>query len=98
MSRTLARVACSKCQRRNDPWRKFCSACGGALVGACQACGAVNEPSDKFCGGCARSLAKTAAPIAGKAKPPPPIPKAAPQTIQIAVLDDAVLAEHEHKP
>jgi RNA polymerase subunit RPABC4/transcription elongation factor Spt4 len=82
----MKRIACSKCARRNDPWRTFCGACGGSLLGACAACGAVNQAGDKFCGGCAKSLAKTAKP-----KPPPPIPKPATHTIPITLFDEIEL-------
>ena len=89
MSRTMKRVACSKCRRPNDPWRSFCGACGGALAGACKTCGAVNQPADKFCGGCAKSLTVV------KSRPPPVVPKAVTHTIPIAIYDEAILSAIE---
>lgn len=55
-------VPCTKCHRKNAPWRSFCGACGSTLAGACATCNAVNEPGDRFCGGCAHPLAKKAGP------------------------------------
>ena len=94
MSRTIQRVACSKCRRPNDPWRTFCGACGSELVGTCKICNAVNLASDKFCGGCARSLL-AAPPPRIRVLPPPPIPKAVTHTIQIVRFDDSIVAEVE---
>jgi hypothetical protein len=39
------------CGRDNDPWRRFCGACGAAIALAC-ACGFGNKVDDRFCGGC----------------------------------------------
>jgi Double zinc ribbon len=55
-------VPCSKCHRKNAPWRSFCGACGSALAGACATCNTVNAATDRYCGGCAHPLAKKAGP------------------------------------
>lgn len=49
-------VRCS-CTRINDPWRRFCGACGSALAPACR-CGFVNAKHDRFCGGCGSAMMK----------------------------------------
>ena len=97
MSGTIDRVACTKCRHKCDPWRSFCGECGSALEGACGACGAVNRPGDRFCGGCAKLLVAPQALVVAtmKALPPPPIPKTAPHTIPIVILDDAIVSETE---
>jgi class 3 adenylate cyclase/tetratricopeptide (TPR) repeat protein len=45
-------MTCSSCGTENRGGRKFCSACGAALVNACPRCGAANDPGDRFCGNC----------------------------------------------
>jgi hypothetical protein len=61
-------IVCHSCNHSNDPWRKHCGGCGGALPGSCRSCGAVNRPDDRFCGGCAHPLRATR-PVAAQ-KPP----------------------------
>jgi predicted ATPase/class 3 adenylate cyclase len=56
------RTNCSSCGRANRPGRKFCAACGAALLRACPACGAANEPDESFCGECGSPLDATVAP------------------------------------
>jgi class 3 adenylate cyclase len=56
------RTNCSSCGRANRPGRKFCAACGAALLHACPACGAANEPDESFCGECGSPLDATVVP------------------------------------
>jgi class 3 adenylate cyclase len=49
-------MRCPQCHTENRAHRKFCAACGQALVLACPMCGFVNEPDDRFCGGCGQAL------------------------------------------
>ena len=58
-------IRCS-CTRVNDPWRRFCGACGVALAPACTSCKFVNGKFDRFCGGCGASLGR-----ANVLEPPP---------------------------
>jgi class 3 adenylate cyclase/tetratricopeptide (TPR) repeat protein len=54
-------MQCPACGSDNEPGRKFCGECGGALALACAACGSPNSPGGKFCGECGASLASPAA-------------------------------------
>jgi Double zinc ribbon/Adenylate and Guanylate cyclase catalytic domain len=49
-------MRCPQCHTENKAGRKFCAACGQALVLVCPGCGFVNEPEDRFCGGCGQAL------------------------------------------
>ncbi|HEU0034886.1 MAG TPA: zinc ribbon domain-containing protein [Kofleriaceae bacterium] len=40
------------CGNINDPWRKYCGACGSQLGLGCAKCSFLNRPDDRFCGGC----------------------------------------------
>lgn len=53
-----AKLCCTVCRRSNNPWRKFCGACGTAFPGACK-CGFVNTAEDRFCGGCGGAVRAT---------------------------------------
>ncbi len=53
-----AKICCTVCRRSNNPWRKFCGACGTAFPNACK-CGFVNTEDDRFCGGCGGPLRAT---------------------------------------
>ena len=75
-------IICSSCKRENDPWRKHCGGCGGALPGGCRACGSVNRTDDRFCGSCALPLRATTRP-----GPPKPVPKPFASTMPIDVGD-----------
>ena len=55
-------MVCSSCGTENEAGRKFCDACGTALLVACPACGANNRPGARFCGECATPLAAGATP------------------------------------
>src|SRR5690349_12723628 len=57
-------MKCPACGTVNEPGRKFCGECGGALALACAACGTPNSPGVKFCGECGASLTgATSAPV-----------------------------------
>ena len=55
-------MVCSSCGTENEAGRKFCDACGTALLVACSTCGASNRPGARFCGECATPLAGVAVP------------------------------------
>ena len=56
-------MRCPSCDHDNRAERRFCAACGTALVIVCSACGASNEPGERFCGGCGAPIgARTPAP------------------------------------
>jgi class 3 adenylate cyclase/tetratricopeptide (TPR) repeat protein len=50
-------MRCPACGTDNEPGRKFCGECGGALVLVCAECGSANTPGVKFCGECGAVLA-----------------------------------------
>ena len=62
-------MQCSRCHADNRAGRKFCAACGQALVLPCPQCAFVNDPDDRFCGGCGQAL--TAVPATSPAVPSP---------------------------
>jgi class 3 adenylate cyclase/tetratricopeptide (TPR) repeat protein len=49
-------MLCPACGTDNDPGRKFCGECGGALALVCAACSSPNSPGVKFCGECGAPL------------------------------------------
>ena len=49
-------MKCSGCEHDNRAGRRFCAACGAALVSNCPACGFANDVAERFCGGCGRPL------------------------------------------
>jgi class 3 adenylate cyclase/tetratricopeptide (TPR) repeat protein len=53
-------MQCPACGSENEPGRKFCGECGGALALACPACGSPNSPGVKFCGECGTQLGAAA--------------------------------------
>jgi class 3 adenylate cyclase/tetratricopeptide (TPR) repeat protein len=55
-------MICSNCGTENEAGRKFCDACGTAMLVACPACGANNRPGARFCAECATPLAAGATP------------------------------------
>src|SRR4029079_7535346 len=56
-------MQCPSCGTVNEPGRKFCGECGGALALNCAACGSPNSSGVKFCGECGAALTgETAAP------------------------------------
>jgi class 3 adenylate cyclase/tetratricopeptide (TPR) repeat protein len=55
-------MRCPACGTDNEPGRKFCGECGGALALACPSCGSPNAPGVKFCGECGAALAADQAP------------------------------------
>jgi predicted ATPase/class 3 adenylate cyclase len=64
-------VSCLACGTENEPGRKFCGECGGALARPCPACGTANAGAVKFCGECGASLAAHdgAAPVRATGEP-----------------------------
>jgi class 3 adenylate cyclase/tetratricopeptide (TPR) repeat protein len=50
-------VTCERCGNANATGRRFCDACGAALVATCSDCGAQNRPGARFCGDCGAQLA-----------------------------------------
>jgi class 3 adenylate cyclase/tetratricopeptide (TPR) repeat protein len=70
-------MQCSRCQTENKDDRRFCAACGAALLAVCAACGFSNEAGAAFCGGCGVALSRGAAPVTGSTAPAPtPAPPA----------------------
>src|SRR5690242_1116199 len=57
-------MRCSKCGSDNREGRKFCAACGAALITTCASCGTSNQPGERFCGECGAALADALAPAA----------------------------------
>ena len=49
-------MRCPSCDHDNSSERRFCGACGAALVVLCASCGATNESGEQFCGGCGARL------------------------------------------
>jgi len=49
-------VRCSKCRSDNPAGKKFCAACGTALVVLCAKCASENSASSQFCGDCGEAL------------------------------------------
>jgi hypothetical protein len=49
-------MLCPRCQADNPADKRFCGACGAALINRCVRCGAENPPANKFCGDCGASL------------------------------------------
>jgi class 3 adenylate cyclase/tetratricopeptide (TPR) repeat protein len=49
-------MLCPACGTDNEPGRKFCGECGGALALVCASCGSANSPGVKFCGECGSAL------------------------------------------
>src|SRR5581483_4523663 len=64
-------MRCPACGSENEPGRKFCGECGGALSLVCGSCGAANTPGVKFCGECGSALAAGVAPAAALAAAAP---------------------------
>jgi hypothetical protein len=62
-------MQCPRCHADNRAGRKFCAACGQALVLPCSQCAFVNDPGDRFCGGCGQAL--TTAPALSATAPSP---------------------------
>src|SRR5438552_8220512 len=60
---------CPACGTENDPGRKFCAECGGALTRACASCGAANGGAAKFCGECGAALEEQIRAAPGQAAP-----------------------------
>src|SRR5689334_11868492 len=58
-------MRCSKCGAESTTGRKFCGACGSALMRRCPKCDAENAPSSAFCEDCGTALAGKAAPSTG---------------------------------
>src|SRR5215831_15650745 len=63
-------MLCPACGTENDPGRKFCGECGGALALVCASCGSANSPGVKFCGECGSALGCEAAATAPTAATP----------------------------
>jgi class 3 adenylate cyclase/tetratricopeptide (TPR) repeat protein len=61
-------IRCVRCDAENRAGRRFCSACGEALLQSCPDCGFVNEPMERFCGGCGAAR-EAALPTSGAAAP-----------------------------
>src|SRR5262249_49161050 len=55
-------MRCSKCGTESTTGRKFCAACGSALMRRCPKCDAENAPSSAFCEDCGTALAGAVAP------------------------------------
>jgi len=49
-------VRCSKCRSDNPAGKKFCAACGTALVVLCAKCASENSAASQFCGDCGADL------------------------------------------
>jgi class 3 adenylate cyclase/predicted ATPase len=49
-------VRCSKCRSDNPAGKKFCAACGTALIVLCAKCASENSASSQFCGDCGGAL------------------------------------------
>jgi class 3 adenylate cyclase len=49
-------VRCSKCRSDNPAGKKFCAACGTALVVLCAKCASENSATSQFCGDCGADL------------------------------------------
>ena len=49
-------VRCSKCRSDNPAGKKFCAACGTALIVLCAKCASENSASSQFCGDCGEAL------------------------------------------
>ena len=49
-------VRCSKCRSDNPAGKKFCAACGTALVVLCAKCASENSANSQFCGDCGADL------------------------------------------
>ena len=49
-------MRCSKCRSDNPAGKKFCAACGTALVVLCAKCASENSASSQFCGDCGSPL------------------------------------------
>ncbi len=49
-------MRCSKCRSDNPAAKKFCAACGTALVVLCAKCASENSASSQFCGDCGEAL------------------------------------------
>jgi class 3 adenylate cyclase/tetratricopeptide (TPR) repeat protein len=62
-------IGCGACGHESRPGRRFCGACGSALVITCPSCEFTNEADEAFCGGCGQRLAVTG-PGAGAVAPP----------------------------
>ena len=63
-------MQCPACGTDNEPGRKFCGECGGALALACAACGTPNAPGVKFCGECGTPLGVGAVPAPAEREAP----------------------------
>src|SRR3954470_220889 len=74
-------MTCAACGAANREDRKFCAACGVALVVSCPSCGAANEPAERFCGECGSPLS-AARPAADAA----PAPARVPEVRRVSVL------------
>jgi hypothetical protein len=83
-------IHCGACGSDNRPGRRFCGACGAALVLACPSCRFANEPDEQFCGGCGQRLALSAASPPEQAHPSPA--SLSPQTYSPRHLADKILA------
>lgn len=91
------------CTRLNDPWRRYCGACGADLQPGCRCCGFPNTMYDQFCGGCGEKLYLSKSTL----NPPTQLQRPRPasdttrtepapiSTQQIALLCDAVAIETE---
>lgn len=49
-------MRCSKCRSDNPAGKKFCAACGTALVVLCAKCASENSAASQFCGDCGADL------------------------------------------
>ena len=49
-------MRCSKCRSDNPAGKKFCAACGTALVVLCAKCASENSATSQFCGDCGADL------------------------------------------
>src|SRR5689334_21946006 len=63
-------MQCPACGSDNEPGRKFCGECGGALALACASCGSANSPGVKFCGECGTPLGIGAVPAPAEREAP----------------------------
>ncbi len=62
-------MRCPACGADNEPGRKFCGECGGALTVVCPACSTPNTPGVKFCGECGAALSPEAVPAPAQPGP-----------------------------
>jgi class 3 adenylate cyclase/predicted ATPase len=60
-------VRCSKCRSDNPAGKKFCAACGTALVVLCAKCASENSATSQFCGDCGAALSASTVAVSKEA-------------------------------